>query len=237
MDDIVRKIAGLMAKANGTENEHEAAAFAAKAQEMLAKHNLTMMDVLKQSAQAAGQSVSEVTLDNKYASGWRVTLMVYTCHFYFCKCLLHTYQDQNARGRWIKRKRFLIIGKEHNAAIAISMFTYLEKTTLRLAREWMRSHAGGRAEQLDFERGCGLRLAQRLNELVEEQKAAKSAAFTGTTLPALYDSEAAAIEEFLAGRQIRSARKSKGTTIKGRGGMAGMRAAEKIGLVGMAARP
>lgn len=66
MDDIVRKIAGLMAKANGTENEHEAAAFAAKAQEMLARHNLSEMDVLKQSAEARGEVISETNAVEDY---------------------------------------------------------------------------------------------------------------------------------------------------------------------------
>jgi len=190
MDDIVRKIAGLMAKANGTENEHEAAIFAAKAQEMLAKHNLSEMDVL----------------------------------------LLQSYGDINARGRWIRRKKFLLIGKPHNAAVAASMFTYLEKTTLRLAREWMRAHDGERAEQLDFERGCGLRLAQRLRYMTQEQRAAKAKqTYTGTTLPALYDSESKAIEEFLSGREIGKS-KGRGSTINGRGGVAGLQAGSKVSL-------
>lgn len=230
MDDIVRKIAGLMAKANGTENEHEAAAFAAKAQEMLARHNLTEMDVLKQAAKQSGEVVGEMAVDNKYATGWRVDLMNAVCGFYFCRLLLQSYYDTSARGGMIRRKRFLVIGKPHNAAIASSMFTYLEKTTLRLAREWMRSEYGCRAEQLDFERGCGLRLAQRLREMTREQQQQRAAAtYTGTTLPALYDAESKAIEQFLLGRKIGKSR-GRGSSIYGRGGAAGIKAGSSVSL-------
>jgi len=44
-EDIQRKIAALLRKSQGTDNVAEAELFAAKAQEMLDKHNLTMDDL------------------------------------------------------------------------------------------------------------------------------------------------------------------------------------------------
>jgi hypothetical protein len=230
MDDIIRKIAGLMAKANGTENEHEAAAFAAKAQEMLAKHNLSEMDVLKQSAEARGESVSEVELASKYVHGWRVALMDAVTKFYFCRTLMQSCWRPARGGGEVLGKKFIIIGKPHNAAVAVSMFTYLEKTTVRLAQQWRKENYGTRSEYQNFENGCGLRIAERLRALMREQQAAKAAAgYTGTTLPALYDSESKAIEEFLSGRKIGKAR-SRGASVYGRGGYAGRMAGDGVSL-------
>lgn len=231
-DDILRKIAALMAKANGTENEHEAAAFAAKAQAMLADHNMSMEDVVKYGAAKVGDRVAETTLDNKYATGWRVTLMGAVCRFYFCKLLLSQYYDTSARGNGIKRKRFLVIGQPHNAAVAMAMFPYLERTTIRLGREWMRAHGGSRSEQLRFEAACGLRLCQRLDALRAEQMRPAPVVPGKVNLPALYNQEAAAITAFMESKYAGDLRQTKSRALNtdGRGGMAGRAAAEGIGL-------
>lgn len=228
-EDIMRKIAALMAKANGTENEHEAAAFAAKAHAMLAEHNLSLTDVLKYGAAKAGDAVGKTPHSNKYVGGWRSSLMNSVAAYYFCKLVIsHEYDAATGKNR----KCFLLIGKTHNVAVAVSMFDYLEKTTVRLGREWMRSDAGSRSEQLNFEKGCGLRIAARLDRLRYEAAELAKAAPQGPSggLPALYNQEAAAIQAFVeANMQLGKAHASK-MRLQGRGAIAGRAAGDGVGL-------
>ena len=218
MEDILRKIAALMAKANGTENEHEAAVFAAKAQEMLAKHNLAMMDVLEGIAAERRETVTQVEVENKHTpSDWHKRLLGAVARFYFCRSLFCG-------------SKFLLVGKLHNAAVAASMFGYLKKTTERLALEWARAEGDivSLSECLNFKHACGLRLAERLYRMFQEQQGSGSP--TGTTLPALHESETKAIDEFLARAYPNRTPGLINEDIVGRGGAAGYRAGGEISL-------
>lgn len=231
VEDVLRKIAALMAKSDGTENEHEAAVFAAKAQEMLARHNLTMMEVLKRNAAERDEMVGEVEVASEHdASGWRAELMRAVAEFYFCCAMVRPYEDSRSPGLEIMRK-FLLIGKPHNVKVAESMFAYLEKTTLRLARDWMLASDGTLQEQRDFECGCGLRLKRRLYEMFDEQHSSKKAvSHAGVTLPALYESESKAVEEFIAKAYGSTTLLLAQSEIVGRGGVAGYKAGNEVSL-------
>lgn len=218
MKDILRKIAALMAKANGTENEHEAAVFAAKAQEMLATHNLTLMDVLEGIDAECSETVTQIEVENKHTpADWHKRLLGAVARLYFCRSLFCG-------------SKFLLVGKPHNVAVAASMFGYLKKTTERLALDWARADSDivSLSECLNFKHACGLRLAERLYRMFQEQQGSVSP--TGTTLPALYESETKAIDEFLARVYPNRTPGLINEEILGRGGVAGYRAGGEIGL-------
>ncbi|MGW4364541.1 DUF2786 domain-containing protein [Nocardia takedensis] len=59
-EKVMRRVRGLFAKAEGTDNEREAETFRAKAYELLAKHNLDEMKV-----RASGQQTPESARDNQ----------------------------------------------------------------------------------------------------------------------------------------------------------------------------
>ena len=82
-----------------------------------------------------------------------------------------------------KQRKFPVcVGREHNVVVAVEMSKYLIATTLRLAAQFSRE----RAIRLNFEKGCGFRLVQRLNEMRQQLQLPKG---DGSGLPALYASE------------------------------------------------
>lgn len=224
--DIIRKIRALLSKASGTENEHEAAAFAGKAHAMLSQYNISTEELLRSTATDAGESVGKSIHPNKYVGGWRNDLMNATAKYYFCKLLITREGD---------RKAFLLIGKPHNVAVATSMFDYLEKTTIRLGRDWLKASHGTRSEQLAFEKGCGWRIAARLDEM--RIAAANQPATGGGGLPALFNNEMQLVQDFLAGMGLRPrAAKARGAGKINAGFFAGRAAAEGVGLGGQVAQ-
>lgn len=67
MDDILRKVQGLLAKAEGTDNENEAAAFFAKAQQLIEKYAIDEARVREQLAKR-GQVAKPVMVKWEYSS-------------------------------------------------------------------------------------------------------------------------------------------------------------------------
>lgn len=204
MDKLLEKIRKLQAKALGTDNEAEAAAFAAKVQNLLAQHNLDLSDI-EQMEEVFG----EEDFGEKYIDPWRRRLAAAVARYYMCEfCNDMIWSDKKKK----LVKSFTIMGKKHNRVVAISMYHYLTTTTVRLAsqyaraegkkwleevKEWKREGysdteakdlAGDpptlRRSALGFERGCGERLATRLNTLRAELRSKPN-----DPLPALIVSE------------------------------------------------
>lgn len=85
IEAIKEKIAKLLAKAEGTNNEAEAAAFLAKVNELLERHQIAMHEIrdLKVDNDPMGMTVSDVKL---YASmSWAPSLCASLAAFYGCK--------------------------------------------------------------------------------------------------------------------------------------------------------
>jgi hypothetical protein len=214
---IMDRIAKLLAKAKGTNNEHEAAVFAAKAAEMLAEHNLTEAQIAARDAEDLGP-VGEHKYEGRVPDEWRRQILNATAHLYFCKLLWN-------RGAAKAAYTFRFVGKEHNAKVAAAMGEYFIATVKRMAREY----SGARSDQNDFRKGCAARLTERIWALYEEKKGARQSNVANSgNLPALYDSEALAIKQFLEGMRVRS-RTSKELRY-GAHGWAGREAGDRISL-------
>lgn len=206
---LLDKIAKLQAKAKGTTNEHEAAIFAAKVQEMLAEHNLTEAQLRARDEQADDPVDLHMHPRNNVAP-WRRYIANGCANLYFCQLLLHG-------------KKVSFTGKSHNAEVAMSMWDWLCSVVVRMAREY----SSIKSVQEDFKRGAAVRLQERLNAMWREQvkmqrQHAAASAQTGTTLPVLYDMEGKAVADFLERKYgTLRGRRSKGLALRGGGAAAG----------------
>jgi hypothetical protein len=219
---LMRKIRLLMAKAQGTTNENEAAAFAEKVQQMLLENGLSAADI----DTSAGQRPEEVAEHAPDARGGRDflksparrILMGAVCKFYMCSYL-----------RW-GSERLVVVGKRANAEVAVEMMNYLLATTVRLSNEYARAQGSrsGSAVATDFRKGCMLRLAERLDSLRRERERAAQRPQTGSNLPALFVGESQLVAEYIKNRGVRSGRPVRMKV--GDHATAGRRAADGIGL-------
>lgn len=213
---LLRKIRLLMAKAQGTTNEHEAATFAAKVQELLLQNGLSASDI-KTDAPAQGEQVQEHEQERKgrdfLKSPARRVLLSAVCKFYMCSYL-----------RW-GSERVVLIGKKSNAEVAASMMNYLLDVVVRLSNQY----ATRQTDRVDYRRGCMLRLAERLHQMTEERERAAAQPSTGNSLPVLFVNESALVKTYLANRGgVRVGRAAK--VKHGLHAMAGRRAADGISL-------
>lgn len=116
MDSIRKKIAALLAKARGTDNMAEAAAFAAKAQELLAKHNLTESDV---DPQAPGRT------PHRKAPSWRGAVSMAAAHLF--DVIVYRERDGTV----------VFAGGEGNRVTATLMHDYFVQSIQRAKRKYV----------------------------------------------------------------------------------------------------
>jgi hypothetical protein len=214
---LMRKIRLLMAKAQGTNNEHEATAFAEKVQELLLQNGLSASDINMEAGQAPREEVQQHDQERGgkdfLKSPARRVLLSAVCEFYMCSYL-----------RW-GSDRVVIIGKKSNAEVAAAMMNYLLDTVIRLSNSYARGQTS--AVRIDFRRGCMARLADRLHTLSLERKRAAQQP-TGNTLPALFVDESRLVAAYLATLKTKRAKPIRIT--QGMHAQAGRRAAEGISL-------
>lgn len=232
--EMARKVRALLAKANGTENEAEAAAFAAKAQELLNKHNLDLEAIMRQGG--TGEEVTEVLVKTMYTDIWRISIFHEAAELYFCKIYIDRWVDDRG-GKYKVRKGVKIVGKPHNLAVAEPMIEYLISTVRHLSTAYSKQ----RAEYLAFERGCGMRIAERLRimNLEAQERAAReaghlsieAAASAGGNLPALIRSELALADSFMDKLGLSKTRASS-TNVGGDHAAAGRAAGDKVSFSG-----
>lgn len=217
---LVRKIRALRAKAEGKGvTEAEAQAFAAKVQELLAANGLSMADIADPTV-AQEDVAGTAHPDKKVGSPARKVLFRAVCRYYMCEAI----------GPGRGQINWTIVGKPQNVFVALEMFDYLIKTTIRLSNEYGRANIG--SNKIDFRRGCMSRLAERLGEALAETIKAKpewrSPGNPGN-LPALFKTERQQVEQFMKSKM--NIRWGKATKIKQGGDAAmGRRAANDISL-------
>tara|TARA_B100000678_G_scaffold287994_2_gene295587 strand:+ start:2227 stop:2931 length:705 start_codon:yes stop_codon:yes gene_type:complete len=223
-ESILERVRKLMAKAKGTTNEHEATIFAAKAAELLAKHNLDEAMVREHEAKGEQGPIGSHDYNGRIPDRWRELIAMGCAKLYFSKLTVNT-----AGGKRV----YTFHGREHNAKVAMLMMEYLIATVKRMAREYSPT----KREQGDFRRGAGQRLYERLVELYDQQNAPPPASDRNPmNLPALYAGEQKAIDEHIA----KSVGKLRPATRKGMkmgtGAAAGRSAANTISLNNQVAR-
>lgn len=215
-DALLDQIAKLRAKAEGTNNPHEAELFAAKVAELLAKHNLDEAMLRSRDAEREQGPIGEHPFGLRVPDAWRERIMAGVAKLYYCKLLYTRRRSGQADARsW----RF--VGREHNAIVAKAMAEYLFATVKRMAREY----SSERSLQSNFRKGAGDRLYNRMLELAAAQRATPAAgAGDGTALMVLTEDQALA--DYLANTPTGKSRSHK----HGAGSHAGWEAGGRIGL-------
>jgi hypothetical protein len=215
-EQIQDTIAKLLRKAKGTSNENEAAIFAAKAQELLAKHNLTEAQIRARDERDDDPVDLHMAKRNNVAK-WRTLIAEGCARLYFCQLLYHG-------------SKVSFTGKAHNAEVAESMWDWLCSVVVRMSAEHAKEH--GSWEKEDFKRGAAVRLQGRLYEIWRASyKPPVAPVGDGSGLPALYDSEGKAVADYLEQRFGKiKARKTKSIAMRGGGAAAGYDRAGDINL-------
>lgn len=144
---IKAKIAALLAKAKGTDNEHEAGAFLAKAMELLDEHQLTMADLDDANDPVERSSGLDGT---KWVASWQRDLFRALGKLYGCYSVKVNLQ---------KGYRQELVGRQSSIVTTELMFDYARGECNRLGRELYRQ--GGADSAAQGARLVGNALARR----------------------------------------------------------------------------
>jgi hypothetical protein len=223
---IIDRIRKLMAMATSA-NEAEAAAFAGKAQALLAEHNLSLDDIKGEEDDELGMDIS--TLTDAYP--WRRPLADAVARMYFCS---YAY-GETLKGR-TKYDVHGFVGRKHNVEVAKLMFDYLWRAIDRMARDAAKKLPKKQQSpfRVSFRWGASRRLVDRIEERIGAAKSGLLIADSGSRLPALIDKYDAADAENTSAldamAEVQQVPAAKPNILDPIGGIAGMLAGGEIGL-------
>jgi hypothetical protein len=212
----VDKIKKLLAKARDAgASEAEAEACARMARQLMDAHGISE-DAVREKADGAGSHEHRP----KYFDPWRRDIANNCTKFYGCLAVFSS-----------DKKSCVVVGRESSRAVAIDMMEFLEHTVVKLARDYRKSVGGGRAEQLNFERACGTRVAYRLCQMWKAATGESADGESGGTSVVLVDelAQARAYVDALGNVRKGNTRESKQVGAAARAGRA---AGDKVGLGG-----
>lgn len=208
-EDVIRKIRALLAKAESTFSEAEALACAAKAKQLMAKHEVSEEDV-------SDERIGSVHNHKRISDTWRQWLAVSTARWFNCAVIREEFERTNRSGDKVSEIGLVYIGRKSDALVAQLMTDHFVATVSRLANEYCKKDkARGQNEWRKYAKGCALRLAQRIYELSKKQTDNRQLEL---------------VEQHLAKMALREGRKGGSITLAGDAALAGHRAAENIGL-------
>lgn len=186
---VVEQIQKLLNLAAKNPNEHEAAAATAKAQELLAKHNLDAAAVA--GADTGSGKREELKVEGGFYKHLR-DLWEAVADLNFCVYWSQPYTIEGIRTRYerglppiktmITKRRHMLVGRIVNTRSTVAMAQYLEGAIERIVNEKCpddQTKYGNWATS--FRKGCTARVVEMIRErrqdyLVEEEKKAKAAA-------------------------------------------------------------
>lgn len=222
---IVETIAKLRAKAEDKSvTEEEASLFADKVAELLAKHNLNLDDIDRED-----NHIVEEHWHTVYCDPWRRYIAHSAARLYFCDCYYRKWYDPLSRR---VRDGIVFVGSATNIFVAKEMSEYLFNTTMRMAIKYAHEHKdtnySWRQTRLNYERGMGTRLAQRLRQLREARMQKQTGDKSG--LPALYDTESVRAREHIDSLKLTKKVGFTSVFTRRSAAQAGFQDAEKVSL-------
>lgn len=232
---VIEKVRKLLALSKSP-NEKEAQAAAEKAQELLAKYNLSMSAVEgSRATETYGTEIGSITRSQP----WRRRLYNAVAALYFCKYFFTT----RKREAWQRQKGFIrvdehyFVGERHNTSVAALVAQYLEDTINRLAKDGactLPGRQGRSAYQTSFRHAASIRVCSRIYQRIREASVGPTKMSSGENLPALanlYQTTNEKLEAFLKKEHINlKLRVSKVTLSSERGAADGAKAGDRISL-------
>lgn len=197
MEDVIEKIRKLLAHSAGGVSEEEAAAYIAKAHDLLSKHNLELSQVDFADGEYMPIDFGYMLDDDYYDAPWRKSVYSAAAAYSFCTYLS---AKRKVRGRRSKKERTIgvhtFVGRKSNAIGAKIMADYVFEVSERLSREAIKRESArdpdrARAFGIAFKRGCAMRLAERLREL-------RRTSLNQPGIPAIYEGEGSLAQQFIA---------------------------------------
>ena len=172
-EKIIQRMKVLLAMSEGTANENEAMVAAKRLHAMLAKHNLSIIDL---SAEENPIEKDQLEVRNK---PWKRTVGGQIARLYFCS-FYYTKLDS-------RRATFTFVGTEANRAFAMSIFKLVVATIERESRTESRRIYGKKNASFitSFLTGAHDRIYQRCKELIEAARHGDLQDEDGNTLPVL----------------------------------------------------
>ncbi|MCC5617371.1 DUF2786 domain-containing protein [Nostoc sp. CHAB 5836] len=217
LDKIADKIKKLFALSQSP-NEMEASAAAAKAQEMLTRHNLSIASLHDSTPQPVEE---EVISQFKRLISWKFILLTGVCWGNYCSAF--TRRSRNG-------SKMIILGRKVNIISTRIQFEYLEQTITRLACKTQ----GDRAFKNAFKLGAANRLISRIIENREQQKNegiagnSESVAVPAIIVRALYSKLESELEAYLKKMKLKSFAKPSISSLDGY--FSGVSAADSVSL-------
>lgn len=215
--DKIRKLRNMAA--DKSVSEAEATAFAEKVRALLSEHGLSMTDL--GSDKTEEESVGHERKRGKWeASPARQVLLRAVCRFYLCEAVGPGKNND---------KVWTIVGRPTNVMVATDMFDYLLGTVIRMSNQYAKDNPG--SNKIDWRRGCMGRLAERLREMFEAERAKPQTRHSGggaSNLPALITDEQLLIKGHLKSMGVVYGKSSP--LKQGDDAARGRAAAESIGL-------
>jgi hypothetical protein len=196
-ETLISKLQKLQAKANDPNiSEEEAALFAGKVAELLAKHNLSQSELTPEEKEDEAICEDEFVENLHTCAAWSQQLSNYVAQLYFCSVMY-----VSIRGK--QRTKIYFVGKRHNVMVAKSMFIYLSKTITKLANAYAKTQPRPTAARNGFMRGAAERMSGRLWVMWKEATKKDTVSSNPGNLPALYEDEAKIVADFLATKNLR----------------------------------
>lgn len=183
-EKIKARIAALLAKAKGTDNEHEAAAFIAKAEEMLEQYQIDLSELGDESDKVRHHAGLDA--DGKWVASWHRSLYRQLGQYYGCQSIkVHTQRGYRQE----------LVGRESAIVTTDLMFVFIKGECNRLGRQMKLD--GSAPTDANGARLVGNALALRIAKLIREREerdalapttdAAKNALVVKDQVIALYE--------------------------------------------------
>lgn len=174
---IKQRIQALLAKAQGTDNEHEAAAFMAKAEQLLEEHQIELWQL----GDADDLMGSDIMFSGTSSSPtWRRHLLFAVAKYYGCRSVRQFTPKQTRSGMDYTGFDIHIIGRESSRITVNLMMPFiLEQCNEAGRRLFRQGHAGSAAA---LTRRVANALCARIQRLIYEQERAVASGAKGSAL-------------------------------------------------------